>query len=433
MNKALNPRSSLHALKPYGCGTADVETLLSYFCRVAVSHSVSVASLARTVANVMGSELREGFDWHERNLSGLGAAAQTWSSGLSAMTGLGNLDHLTLSVWRDVLAPTGLAAPGGGRWCPACFEDDRLEDRSPYFRLAWDIGAVKACSKHGTQLVDVCPDCGRTGTRHKATYVVPGWCTHCGAFLGNHAKAPKLPANSGVLWVADQVGQMLAVQARLTEPPPRSRLQDAIRELIARLDGGKGAAFAKRIGVSKGAVHYWTRGDTIPTLGACLRTSAQSGLPLVKLLTGDLRNWEVPDEIVQLDLDLGASTRREARRELDWNHIREELRRFTRLPSPVSVAEVARQLEVDTRQLYLKANAETRLLGERWKAYEKRRREASQAQARSHVEDVCRSLREEGRAINLREVEARLPRQVLGSVEHLFDVLKDIRLENEGI
>jgi len=430
MNKVLNPRSTLHALRPSGYGTADVESLLSYFCRLAVSHATSVALLARNVADAMGSELREGFDWHERNLSGVGEAAQTWASSLSAMTGVGNLDHLTLGMWRDVLAPTGLAASSGGRWCPDCFEEDRLQGGSPYFRLAWDVGAVKACSKHGVRLEEVCPDCGRTGTRHRATYVVPGWCTHCCVFLGRHAKAPSLPVNSGEIWVADQVGQVLAAQASLNEPPQRRRLQDAIRDLVARLDGGKGALFAKRIEVSKGTVHYWTRGETIPTMTACLRISANSGLPLMKLLTGDLTEWEVPGEIAQLDLDLGGRGGRESRRELDWERIHRELQWFARLPSPVSVAEVARQLDLDARQLYLKANAETRLLGERWKTYEKRRAEASHAKARSYVEAACRSLRQEGRALNLREVQARVPREVLGTVEHLFDMLKDIKLES---
>lgn len=429
MSLRMNPRSTLHALKPYGCGTADVESLPSYFCRLAVSHSVSVAALARTVADTLGSELREGFDWHERNLSGTSDAAQTWASGVSAMTGVGHLDRLTLGAWREVLASSGLAATGGGRWCPDCFDEDHLQGQPPYFRLAWDIGAVKACAKHGIQLVDVCPDCGRTGTRHRATYVVPGWCTHCGSFLGNHAGTPRLPASPADLWVSKQVGQMLAAQASLEESPQRARLQETLRELVARLDGGKGALFAKRIGVSKGTVHYWVHGNTIPTLAASLQIAASSGLSLAKLLVGDLDGWVVPKEVVQLDLNLGGRAKREPRREPDWEYIRGELQRYAGQPTPISLAEAARRLEFDPRHLYLKANTEARVLGARWKAYLKRRGEDVQAKARPHVEAACRSLLEEGRALNLREVEARVPPEVLGTVERLFDMLQDIKQE----
>ena len=413
----------------FGHSPSDVESLASYFCRLAASHSVSVASLACTVAEALGSELREGFDWHERNLSGMRETAQTWAGGLSAMTGVGRLDQLTLVAWRDVLAPSGLAAAGGGRWCSDCFDEDRAQDRPPYFRLAWDIGAVKSCAKHGIRLIDVCPDCGRTGVRHRATYVVPGWCTHCGSFLGHHPEASSVTASPADIWVAEQIGQMLAGQGSLEEPPLRARLQETLRELVARLDSGKGALFAARIGVSKGTVHYWVHGETIPTMAACLRIAACSGLSLTRLLLGDLENWVVPREVVQLDLALDSRARCESRRELDWEHIRGQLRWYARQPTPISVAEAARRLEIDARHLYLKANTETRVLGERWKTYLKRRAASTQAKARPYVEAACRALMAEGRALNLREVQARVSPEILGSVERLFDMLQGIRLE----
>lgn len=49
-----NPRSTLHALEPIGLGTPEVESLLSYFCRLAVSHSVSAAALCRQFAKTVG-------------------------------------------------------------------------------------------------------------------------------------------------------------------------------------------------------------------------------------------------------------------------------------------------------------------------------------------------------------------------------------------
>lgn len=94
------------------------------------------------------------------------------------------------------------------------------------------------------------------------------------------------------------------------------------------------------------------------------------------------------------------------------------------------MAEVARQLRLDARQLYLRRTPRPGCWGDRWKSYEKRRAEASLAKARSYVEAACRSLRQEGRALSMREIQARVRREVLGTVEHLFDLLKDIKLES---
>ena len=90
-----NPRSILHAMQPMGLGTGDVESLLSYFCRLAVSHSTSTLSLSRTVAQRFQHDVDRNFDWHERQLSGIRESALTWSSALSAMTSVSRLDRLT--------------------------------------------------------------------------------------------------------------------------------------------------------------------------------------------------------------------------------------------------------------------------------------------------------------------------------------------------
>jgi hypothetical protein len=49
--------------------------------------------------------------------------------------------------------------------------------------------------------------------------------------------------------------------------------------------------------------------------------------------------------------------------------MRAELARLAALPVPISVAQAAQRLSVDRRHLYLQANKEARILGERWKRY----------------------------------------------------------------
>jgi len=90
-----NPRSLLYSIAPSGLNTACVESLISYFCRLAASHCISVTTMAETITQKMGNELRIDFDWRDRKLSGIGPAAQSWSTALSAMTGIDKLNQLT--------------------------------------------------------------------------------------------------------------------------------------------------------------------------------------------------------------------------------------------------------------------------------------------------------------------------------------------------
>lgn len=166
------------------------------------------------------------------------------------------LDTLTLRPWREVIAQSGLAATAS-RWCPLCLAEDRDSGRTPYLRLAWDVGAVTVCAHHRIRLVHVCPDCGRTDGRHSASCVVPGWCAHYGAFLGN--VDPLTSATPEEMWEAAQVGSMLATQATLDSPPVATALRDTINELVTRLDNGKSAVFARRTGLGKATVHHRLR------------------------------------------------------------------------------------------------------------------------------------------------------------------------------
>lgn len=429
-----NPRSMLHALTPQGLGTPDVESLLSYFCRLSVSHSVSLSTLAQKVVGEQGHILRENFDWHERNLSGMGESAEAWAATLSALTSIGYLDQLTLLNWRNVMAPTGLAARTG-RWCPDCFAEDEAAHRPPYFRLSWDIGAVTVCHKHRIPLLDVCPDCGRKGARHKASFAMPGWCTHCGFFLGTktaeYEQSPADAVGPEALWVARQVGLLLSTHGQDAVVASHERECDAIRTLVGHFGAGKSAVFAKRMGLSKSTLHHWLKDGGVPALSASLRIAAHCGLTLPQLLAGNLDGWAPPEPNPQLLLELfpEPAVKRDAPRKLNWEEIRAELQRMARLPTPISVGEAGRQLEINDRLLYLQANKEARALGERWKQYQQRQGRNSRAVARPYLEQACREIVAEGRAISLREVEARVPKAILDRVERLFDTLHDIKEE----
>ena len=420
-----NPRSVLHALTPIGIGTPDVESLLSYLCRLAVSHAVSVTELSRKVARTVGWELSDHYNWKRLHLSGNGEAASNWSGALSALTSVGQLDQLTLLPWADVIAQQSLTTTSA-RWCPQCLAEDRASGRSPYLRLAWDVGCVTACPLHKTQLVHVCPDCGRTDARNRFAYVVPGWCAHCGAFLDGVEHC--VPATPEEIWKASQVGEVLEAQAALRTLPTRESLHECLHELVARLDHGKSAVFARRIGLSKGTVHHWLRDGGVPALPAHLRVASQTGLPLAKLLAGELADWSpAAAGTHQLSILFPRQGQRTVRRELDWDEVRVELTAMERLQAPVSVAEAARRLDINVRLIYQNANKEARVLAERWRQYMRRRGEQSVENARAAIDVACQDIVSEGKAICLREVRGRVPQDVLGSVRGVICLIQDAK------
>ncbi|PLZ01039.1 TetR family transcriptional regulator [Burkholderia sp. WAC0059] len=415
----------LHALEPIGTGTPDIESLRSYFCRLAVSHAVSAAALARRVMQEVGWQFSEKRDWHLFNLNGMGESAANWSAALSALTSVARLDRLTLLPWREVIAQSGLAATAS-RWCPLCLAEDRDSGRTPYFRLAWDVGAVTVCARHRISLVHVCPDCCRTDARHNASCVVPGWCAHCGAFLGN--VDPLTPATPEEMWKTAQIGNMLTTQAMLDSPPHAATLHDTINELVTRLDNGKSAVFARRIGLGKATVHHWLREGGVPTLSALLHIASQAGLPLPNLLTGNLADWPPASiDIPQLMLLFPESRRRAPPRMHDWEQVRAELTAMSHLPGIISVLEAARRLDIDPRLLYQHANREARVLAQRWTQYMARRAQQSRGKAATAIEDASRDIVSDGKAINMREIRERVAPEVLGSVRKVIHLVQDAR------
>lgn len=425
----ISPRSMLNPLVPIGIGTPEIESLFSYFCRLAVSHSISAAELSRVVATAMGWQIAGRYNWNAVNLSGMADAATNWSSALSALTSVKHLDKLTLRTWRDVVGQHGLAS-ASSHWCPQCLVEDRAAGQKPYFRLAWDIGTVTACPRHKTKLVHVCPDCGRPDARHNSAFVIPGWCAHCGAFLGDAESLT--PASPEATWIASQVGAMLEVQAALDKLPTREMLHDTIRELVTRLDTGKSALFARRIGLNKVNVHYWLKEGGIPSLSGHLRIASQTGVALPKLLTGDISDWpSAAAEIHSLKSLFPDHKKRAAPRILDWDCVRAELTALSQSPDAISVEEAARRLGITKRQLYLNANGEARILAEQRRQNRLRQSTQRQETARTTIETACRDIVADGKALNLRELKGRVPDEVLGSFRGVIGLLQETKSKSK--
>lgn len=381
MSEVHNPRSTLHALAPLGQGTPDVESLTSYFCRLAFSHSMTAQKLADWVLERFDNAMCEKYGWHQRNLSSMSPESEQWAAWLSELTGVGALDRHTLSPWRGILGTPGLA-PKSDRWCPCCLAEDKTNGTTPHLRLSWDIAPVDVCQRHKVELTSTCPHCERSNVRNRSTIVVPGYCTSCGGFLGDAKTEPASPED---LWVARQVGLMLQ------EPPKVAShgLVPLLETVIERMADGRPSNFASRYGFSKSGISHWLNKGGIPSLKAWLTIAGHGGIGLDRLFAGDVEGWELPLVPMQLPIEMPESPRAGIKsRELDWEHIRAQLRAMLEEPEAISVNQASERLGVDRKNLYLQANAEARAIADRYLRRRAARGEQRQTRLQSQIGEV---------------------------------------------
>jgi len=413
MNTLNNPRSTLHALMPKGQGTTEVESLSSYFCRLAHSHGMTARNLAAWILEHYEQPIPDDFKWFRRSFSGMSAETEQLAAWLAELTGVANLDQLTLAPWRHLISNPGLT-PVSDRWCPCCLAEDRVQKQSPYLRLNWDLAPVTACLRHKVALVSECPHCGKSNVRNRATTVVVGYCTSCGGFLGD---AETEPATPQALWAARQVAQMLATPPRIAVDGV-TKLLEAIIEKMA---DGNAATFAQKLGLSKSGVWHWLRKGGLPTLPTWLSIARHGGISLEKLFAGELTDWKLPTEPVQFAMQLSASPRKGIQsRELDWDAIRQQLHLILAEEMPITLAEACQRTGVEHKLLYLRANTEARAIADRYRRHQAALKKDKEVRLQAQIGELIQGRLDAGyEGISAREVWQQLDGD-LKTVRHTY-------------
>ena len=449
-------RSTLHHIAPQGLGTGAVESLTSYFCRLSNSHSCSTHDLAQFVMRNCQTQRwpeyaratpRPRFIWHERAIAGICDAAQTWSAALSELTGVERLDRLTLLPLQGLIVAKGLMAQQA-RWCPDCLADDLAQGRPVYLRLSWDIGANKVCDQHNTALIAHCPACQRSRVRHTSHCVVPGWCCHCGGFLGTaKSKPPDIQPDASSVALqtiamsqemrllqqrARQIAKLLSVTSALVPPgnrfePNLEKMHESIEFLIEKVDFGVAAHFAKRVGIGKPCLHGWRKNRSAITLEGALQVCAFTGFDVASFFEGHTHKWVRGQVLEQLPLELLHPKQVPARqpRVHDWPAIRLKLRAYLKTIKPISVRKIGQELDIDDRLLYLHANDLVRELAQRHLQYRERHFKAAIAVATEKVRQACLTLSSQGVGISPSALESLVSRKTMNVIPNLYTLLSE--------
>jgi len=93
----------------------------------------------------------------------------------------------SISPWILSLGIRNRNRKGGLQYCPKCFETEE-----PYYRINWRLAWHTCCSKHQTQLLDKCHECGLVLEPHKlkADCGSMKQCTCCKALLTEQIAPP---------------------------------------------------------------------------------------------------------------------------------------------------------------------------------------------------------------------------------------------------
>jgi TniQ len=341
-------RSQLIRLAPCGLGTPFVESLGSYFLRLADAHGVSPQVMIREVVfpHYYTEDNKKSWHcgdyWKKTTCITPGKHNELWVHRLGELTRMDGLEGLTLGFLRGRVSNLGLTSVEG-RWCPICFQEDRTG--TPYGQLLWAIDAVTCCPKHKIKLIRKC-DCKKDRSA-RARYIkhLPQICSKCGYELEVDQDQALVIAEPLELLhaglVADLLGTGEHLMAMTKNPGISEFLQDSIRENAS----GNASLLSKQLGVSKSKMHSWSHGRNIPEFREIVQIAAAHCCPIVDVLTGRSGGVIGKQMLERPPLPHRAKSRSSRGRDsICWEKINTALKEQLQLHPPISLADAARRL-----------------------------------------------------------------------------------------
>lgn len=357
----LPPRSALYQIRPIGIGTAETECFTSYLARLARAHNLSLGALSirYLFPLVIAKRAESGGSFTRLKLLQLYSAngADTFANDLlpivEQLTLVTGIVPSTFINWADVVPRLELLRHYRA-WCSDCYAEWGAGGNTLYDPLLWTVRPVKVCPRHQRFLVEHCPRCQRRSWPGLSHYL-PGFCSHCRAWLGRQDHQPVAGAEALLTtdtdlnyeqWAADNIGSIIAAAASLSAAPVRRDVTTAVNHCCNLLMEGNPRMLAHLLGVANTTARLWVQGKNIPPLKILARLSFLTRVPLLKLLTEPAY---VLAHITQHPVEISGRQLRQIRQlhrrgSLACQKVREEMEAALKeMPSP-SLEEVARRL-----------------------------------------------------------------------------------------
>ena len=293
--RALPPRSRLYSLQPMAIGTSRVESLTSYFMRLAEAHTVSVRTLIlQEIFPDLSASPNNAHFSGLHSLNGMGTCFEQWVAILGRLTARSDLRALTLLPWQSLLTSGGMLRRRRA-WCPRCFQDWQRHAVPLYECLAWVLTPVTVCPIHHILLEQHCPQCRRPMLVLSA-HGHPGFCAHCNFWLGDHSSPPSATASQPIvedqLWIANQVGEFLGLGATVGDKGSPCHLLSNLQRMLVGLARGNQRLFGRVAKIRDSALNGWLKGKWSPSLPLVIRTCQNLRLPLNRLVLEEVSSTD---------------------------------------------------------------------------------------------------------------------------------------------
>ena len=278
-------RTMFYGLPLAGVGTSRVESFRSYVQRLALAHCMKPLALIDTLLERfpwagpmfdMPSVLK---DWRVHGVSQVGVELR---QRFASATGV-DLERSALGAFSGLVAGSHLARLGSARYCPLC-----VREPDAYGQLLWEVACVRVCPEHRVRLREatVCgaPESERlpANARPKASHV----CSTCGSLGFACLTDAVTPATDEELWVAEQVGRLLAVAPQVGAAWTPTALQQGLRKVVDGAYHGSVVAASLGAGLSRASVCTWVSGKFKPSFAGLMQLCHHARVDVVELLGG---------------------------------------------------------------------------------------------------------------------------------------------------
>jgi len=302
---SLPARSRLYPLEPLGLGSSLSESLTSYIARLAEAHSVptGIFVVNELLPHYARSYLLKNRTvlWftHASAFNGINGWARDMVTVVKTLTVHQDLQFLTLLPWAEAMSPRGLLRKRRA-WCPTCFEVWRQTGKTIYEPLLWALAVITVCPLHGQPLQTCCPHCGQSLPWLEA-YMRPGYCSRCKCWLGSLSTPTVQEVDADFewqLWMARATGNLLGAGPGLSVPPKREQAGQGLTQAMNQITAGNSQDFYRLLRThncrASSRIWHWRTGRALPDLYWLLRLCYCLRIPLVDLLTGQVKIMDQP-------------------------------------------------------------------------------------------------------------------------------------------
>jgi hypothetical protein len=220
------------------------------------------------------------------------------TSRLASATGR-SLSGVTLSRFSGLLASTNLTRQRSSAplYCPCCV-GDLPESTLPVGQLVWEVQCVTACPIHRVKLRSE-KVCGAPASEHLPLARRPkmsGVCKQCGSVGFKCIQDPLEAASASEVWVAEQVGRLVALSDAEVETFSAEKLRSGLAEMVKEVYNDSVVAASQGAGLSRASVSTWIRGVFAPGLPWLLQLCYHARADVVALLGGKYKALKLDAE-----------------------------------------------------------------------------------------------------------------------------------------